>query len=181
MVARKIYQPSKFEATPFIFLSRKMADDENNGYDGDDQEEEFNVDETEVLEEDETLRPIVPDPLKNLYKYHPESILDYADTIKPKVPVKVALPTAADLKKHLDDNHRSQPFLSIFEKTKILGFRANQIAQGARPYILVPEHVTNVLEIAKLELEQRRLPLILKRPMPDGTFEYWRLSDLLLI
>ncbi len=164
------------------YLVETMADDENNvGYEGEEQEEDFNVEETEVLEEEDGVRPIIPDPLRNLYKYHPESILDYADTIKPKVPIKVALPTTADLKKHLDDNHRSQPFLSVFEKTKILGFRANQLAQGARPYILVPEHVSNVLEIAKLELEQRRLPFILKRPMPDGTFEYWRLSDLLLI
>jgi hypothetical protein len=42
----------------------------------------------------------------------------------------------------------------------------------------VPEHVTAVLEIARLELEQRRLPFIVKRPMPDGSFEYWRLNDL---
>jgi DNA-directed RNA polymerase I, II, and III subunit RPABC2 len=41
--------------------------------------------------------------------------------------------------------------------------------------------VTNTLEIAKMELEQRRLPYIIKRPMPDGTFEYWRLSDLMII
>jgi DNA-directed RNA polymerase subunit K/omega len=158
-----------------------MADDENIGFEGEEQEEEFNLEETEVLEEDEALRPIIPDPLKNLYKFHPESILDYADSIKPKVPLRAAMPTVSDLKKHLDDNHRTQPFLSVFEKTKILGFRANQLAQGARPYIPVPEHVSNVLEIAKLELEQRRLPFIMKRPMPDGSFEYWRLSDLLII
>ena len=164
------------------YLVETMADDENNaGYEGEEQEDDFNVEETEVLEEDDAVRPIIPDPLKNLYRYHPESVLDYADSIKPKVPIKVALPSSSDMKKHLDDNHRSQPFLSVFEKTKILGFRANQIAQGARPYILVPEHISNVLDIAKLELEQRRLPFILKRPMPDGTFEYWRLSDLLLI
>lgn len=174
-------QLGKFEGSPFPLLSRKMADDENAYYEGDEEQEELNVEEAEVLEEEETLRPIVPDPLKNLYKFHPESILDYADSIKPKVPLRAAMPTVSDLKKHLDDNHRSQPFLSVFEKTKILGFRANQLAQGARPYILVPEHISNVLDIAKLELEQRRLPLILKRPMPDGTFEYWRLSDLLLI
>jgi DNA-directed RNA polymerase I, II, and III subunit RPABC2 len=46
--------------------------------------------------------------------------------------------------------------------------------------VVVPEHVTEPLEIAKLELEQRRLPYIIKRPMPDGTFEYWRLADLMI-
>jgi hypothetical protein len=41
--------------------------------------------------------------------------------------------------------------------------------------------VVEPLEIAKLELEQRRLPYIIKRPMPDGSFEYWRLSDLMVL
>jgi DNA-directed RNA polymerase I, II, and III subunit RPABC2 len=71
--------------------------------------------------------------------------------------------------------------LTLFEKTKIIGFRANQIAQGGRALIHVPAHVTDVIEIAKMELEQKRLPYILKRPMPDGTFEYIRLLDLLII
>jgi hypothetical protein len=41
--------------------------------------------------------------------------------------------------------------------------------------------VTDVKEIARLELEQKRLPFIIKRPLPNGTFEYWRLMDLLLL
>jgi len=131
-----------------------------------------------ATQEEETVRAPLPEPLEVLYKFHPESILDYADTVTPKIPIKVALP---DTEAVVDPGHRSQPFLTIFEKTKILGFRANQLSQGARPYIDVPEYVTTALEIAHLELEQRRLPFILKRPMPDGTFEYWRLSDLIVI
>jgi DNA-directed RNA polymerase I, II, and III subunit RPABC2 len=69
----------------------------------------------------------------------------------------------------------------VFERTKILGTRTNQLAEGARPFVTVPEYMTNPLDIAKLELEQRRLPFIVKRPMPDGTFEYWRLSDLMIL
>ena len=131
-----------------------------------------------VVQEEEAPRAALPEPLEFLYKFHPESILDYADTVAPKIPVRVALP---DTEAMVDQNHRSQPFLTIFEKTKILGFRANQLSQGARPYIDVPEYATTALEIAHLELEQRRLPFIMKRPMPDGTFEYWRLSDLIVI
>jgi DNA-directed RNA polymerase I, II, and III subunit RPABC2 len=59
--------------------------------------------------------------------------------------------------------------------------RANQLSQGARPYISVPDYITDVLEIARLELAQRRLPYLIRRPMPDGTHEYWRLSDLLIL
>ena len=135
-------------------------------------------DEIAVLESVEGVKDeTVPEPLDTLYKFHPESILDYAESVAPKIPLKVAISDSVTK----DPEHRSQPFLTIFERTKILGFRANQLAQGARPYVDVPEHIVQTLDIAKLELEQRRLPFILKRPMPDGTFEYWRLSDLIML
>ncbi len=134
------------------------------------------------------------DPLEVLYRFHPETILDYAEKITPLIPLKQVPPESAastevlketglnsEIQEGLDANHRSQPFLSVYEKTKILGFRANQLAQGARPYVVVPEHVVRTVDIAKMELEQRRLPYIIKRPMPNGTFEYWRLSDLMIL
>ena len=111
---------------------------------------------------------------------------DYDDTgdyeneeeeVLQKIPLK-AYPSDSGA----DKQHKSVMYLTIFEKTKILGFRANQLSQGSKPFINpLPEHITDVLEIAALELEQRRLPYILKRPMPDGSFEYIRLSDLLII
>jgi hypothetical protein len=42
-------------------------------------------------------------------------------------------------------------------------------------------YVSDIKEIARLELEARRLPFILRRPMPNGTFEYWRISDLMIL
>ncbi len=119
------------------------------------------------------------DPYDILYKYHPETILDYKESIMPLVPLQSAPPLQSDQIK--DPNHKSPPFLTIYEQTKILGARANQIAEGAKLFISRPDHVTEPLEIAKLELEQRKLPFIIKRPMPDGTFEYWRLSDLMIL
>lgn len=118
------------------------------------------------------------DPYEVLYKHHPEMIIRYAESIDPLVPLKAAPPGT------LDKKHSSPPFLTIYERTKILGTRANQIADGARPFInpaAIPPHITQPLDIAKLELEQRLLPFIIERPMPDGTFEYWRLSDLLIL
>lgn len=132
------------------------------------------------------------DPLETLYRFHPETILDYAEKIAPLIPLRQVPPESAastEISKEvvpgeasdIDHHHRSQPFLSVYEKTKVLGFRANQLAQGARPYVVVPEHVTKVGDIARMELEQRRLPYIIKRPIPNGTFEYWRLSDLMIL
>ena len=154
-----------------------MADDEGDvGVELDDQED-FLATAEEVETEAEEVRPSVPDPLEHLYKFHPETVIDYAETVLPKISLNSAPPST----EKPDVGHKSQPFLSTFERTKLIGFRANQLSQGARPYILVPESVTSTLEIAKMELEQRRLPFIIKRPMPDGTFEYWRLSDLMII
>jgi DNA-directed RNA polymerase I, II, and III subunit RPABC2 len=113
----------------------------------------------------------VPDPaLAYLYSHHPETILEYVEEVIPKLSTGEAKNT-----------HKSLPFLTTFERTKILGFRATQLSQGARPFIQIPEHIVDVRDIAKLELEQRRLPFILKRPMPNGSFEYWRLNDLMIL
>jgi DNA-directed RNA polymerase I, II, and III subunit RPABC2 len=114
--------------------------------------------------------------LQFLMTHHPECRLPYREEILQVLPLESYPPS------NLTGNHKSVPYLTIFEKTKIIGFRANQLAHDARPLIdPVPPHITDVLDIARLELEQKRLPFILKRPMPDGTYEYWRLSDLMII
>lgn len=141
----------------------------------DDQQEDL---QNIILAEDIGAGTKQQDPLNALYKHHPEAVLDYKETVIQKLPLKAVPPfTEAEL----DMYHKSQPFLTQYEKTRILGFRTNQLAQGARPLIPVPEYVKSTLEIARMELEQKRLPFIVKRPMPDGSFEYWRLSDLLIL
>ena len=128
----------------------------------------------EAQETKETSRA-AQDSLVSLYRHHPECVLDYQESVLAKLPLRVA-PVTEDGQE--DPHHKTQPFLSVFEKTKILGFRTNQLSQGARPFVKVPAHVKSYLEIAKIELEERRLPFIIKRPLPNGSFEYWRLSDL---
>jgi DNA-directed RNA polymerase I, II, and III subunit RPABC2 len=143
-----------------------------------DTPEEFAIDE-----ETGTQQTLVRPELRKLYQQHPECLLEYIETVLPKVPLKVNPPTPAtevdDSKR--DENHKTYPFLTQYEKTKIIGLRANQISQGSRPFISVPEHITDVREIARLELEQKRLPFIVKRPLPNGKYEYWRLADLMII
>jgi DNA-directed RNA polymerase subunit K/omega len=111
-----------------------------------------------------------------LSMHHPECRLDNAEEVQEKLNLQSYPPDHGR-----DSRHVSVPFLTIYERTDILGKRASQLSKGARPYITVPEHVTDVIEIARIELEQKRLPIIIKRPMPDGSFEYVRLSDLLII
>ena len=116
-----------------------------------------------------------------LLKFHPEARIDTIESVAMDILMTNIPPTFTNVDGKADPKHTGVPFLTQYEKTKILGFRTNQLSQGARPYIAVPEHVTDIREIARLELEARRLPIIIKRPMPDGTFEKWRLSDLLIL
>ena len=111
-----------------------------------------------------------------LRQHHPECRLDYVEEVMQKLPLAAYPPDSGS-----DPKHKGVPYLTLFEKTKIIGFRANQLAQGARPLVELPEYMTDVLEIARLELEKKRLPYILKRPFPDGTYEYIRLADLLIL
>jgi DNA-directed RNA polymerase subunit K/omega len=139
------------------------------------------AEDMEELEEEEDVggeREIAKEgrALQFLNTHHPECLLDYREEVVKKLPL-----TAFPADNGIDRRHKSVPYLTLFEKTKILGFRANQLAQGSVPFVHVPAQVTDVLEIAAIELEQKRLPYILKRPMPDGSFEYIRLSDLLVV
>jgi DNA-directed RNA polymerase I, II, and III subunit RPABC2 len=147
-----------------------MAEDEGEFVGGEEEFAEELGGGAEIVDDPEEKKPLAA-----LLTHHPECILDYAETIAAKLPLIASPPLDKD------PNHRSVPFLTQYERTKIIGLRANQLSQGARPYIIVPEHVTSVSEIARMELAERRLPFIIRRPMPDGSHEYWRLSDLLIL
>lgn len=117
--------------------------------------------------------------LEFLTRHHPEIRLDYKEEVLAKLPLQSYPPNSGS-----DARHKTVPYLTPFEKTKIIGFRANQLSKGAQLLVTLSpnqKHITDVLELARIELEQRRLPFIIKRPMPDGSFEYWRLKDLLLL
>jgi DNA-directed RNA polymerase I, II, and III subunit RPABC2 len=114
-------------------------------------------------------------------RFHPEARIDTIESVAMDIQLTNVPPSFKNSDGQADPKHRSVPYLTQYEKTKVLGFRTNQLSQGARAFIAVPAHVTDLKEIAKMELEARRLPFIIKRPMPDGTFEKWRLSDLLIL
>jgi DNA-directed RNA polymerase I, II, and III subunit RPABC2 len=80
----------------------------------------------------------------------------------------------------VDVMHKTMPFLTKYEKTRILGQRAKQLNQGAQPMIPVDKIIDGYL-IAQLELQQKVLPFIIRRPLPGGKSEYWRLADLEII
>ncbi len=78
----------------------------------------------------------------------------------------------------IDKNHKTLPILTKYERTKILGQRAKQINNGDKPYVNVAEKVIDGYSIAELELKQKKIPFIIRRPLGNGNSEYWKLSDL---
>lgn len=78
----------------------------------------------------------------------------------------------------IDPLHRTLPFLTKYEKARILGERAKQIDAGATPLIELDASVIDGYLIALAELEQKKIPFIIKRPLVNGGCEYWKLKDL---
>jgi len=104
---------------------------------------------------------------------HPESVLHNYDEILSMT--KVFRDTNGTI---IDKLHRTIPFLTKYEKSRILGQRAKQINSGAYPFVKVPENVIDGYIIAELELKQQRIPFIIRRPLPNGGSEYWKVKDL---
>jgi DNA-directed RNA polymerase subunit K/omega len=78
----------------------------------------------------------------------------------------------------IDPLHKTIPFLTKYEMTRVIGQRAKQLDSGAKAFVKVPINVIDGYHIALLELEQKKLPFIIKRPYPNGGVEYWNVSDL---
>ena len=78
----------------------------------------------------------------------------------------------------IDPLHRTIPYLTKYEKARILGQRAKQIETGARPLVKIPENIVDSYIIAELELREKKIPFIIRRPIPGGACEYWNLRDL---
>jgi DNA-directed RNA polymerase subunit K/omega len=79
----------------------------------------------------------------------------------------------------LKKNNKTKPLLSKYEKTSIVGLRAQQIAYGAKPSITVPKHITNTIDIAELEFKEKKIPLFIKRYINQTSYEFWRQEDMI--
>ncbi|KAG8820722.1 DNA-directed RNA polymerases I II and III subunit RPABC2 [Serendipita sp. 400] len=86
-----------------------------------------------------------------------------ASNVEPRTPNKVRITTR---------------YLTKYERARILGTRALQISMNA-PILVPAEGETDPLQIAIKELAQKKIPLIIRRYLPDGSFEDWSVSELI--
>jgi DNA-directed RNA polymerase subunit K/omega len=81
----------------------------------------------------------------------------------------------------VDNNHKTIPILTKYEKSRILGIRAKQIDEGSNIFTEISNKIVDGYTIAVKEFNEKKIPFILKRPLPNGTCEYWNIKDLEII
>ena len=71
-------------------------------------------------------------------------------------------------------------YMTVYERARVLGTRAMQIAMCA-PVMVELEGETDPLQIAMKELKQRKTPIVIRRYLPDNSYEDWGIDELIII
>ena len=168
---KKTKTPKIISSNPDDILGTSLNDPqtiETTMEDYDSEEDDYEAEDYQKL--DEEMR-------KNyLVLNHPESTSQNYDEI-----YKLSKVVRNKLNMVIDDAHRTLPMLTKYEKARILGVRAKQINNGSTPFIELKENIIDGYLIAEKELAEKKIPFIIRRPLPNRGSEYWRLEDLELI
>lgn len=143
-------------------------------YNGDEKvESDSDADTTDDEDEDylQKLKNIAKDSY--IANFHPDSIIHNFDEV-----LKLSKVSRNKMGNIIDPYHRTIPKLTKYEKAKILGQRAKQIDSGAKAFVNVPPTTLDGYLIALDELKQKKIPFIIRRPIPGGASEYWPVYEL---
>jgi DNA-directed RNA polymerase I, II, and III subunit RPABC2 len=143
----------------------------DDAHDDDADDDEFDEEDKDSSEYFQKLKRSVRESY--VETYHPETMSHNYDEIQTLA--RVVRNSAGVI---VDDLHRTIPIMTKYEKTRILGQRARQINEGAPAFIKIDSTVIDGYLIAVKELEQKKTPFIIRRPLPNGGSEYWRVQDL---
>ena len=135
----------------------------------------------EEISEDEKLDQVVEKAIEN-YRKVMENELSELDVEKLEERItamrerKVIETDTVHEVQEIDINDKSVnktgiPTLTRFEKARIMGARALQLSLGAPPFIPIPKTARISLDIAMEELEQRVIPITIRRVFPNGDFQ----------
>jgi DNA-directed RNA polymerase subunit K/omega len=161
-------KPSKLQGKKVKAVNVYSNEDDSEGA-GDDDGEDDDEDPDENY-----LQKFNAEINKNyITDFHPECIISNYDEV-----ATLALVVRDATGMIVDDLHRTLPYLTKYERARILGQRAKQINAGAPAFVKVPEKVIDGYLIAEMELANKTIPFIIRRPLPNGGSEYWRVNDL---
>ena len=159
-------------------------DDEQSNSDDEDEEEGIKeltdekvleAEEEEDSDSDENYLQKFDEELTNNYildNHQEEIVQNYAEVLTLS---KIVKDSEGNI---IDQFHRTNPILSKYEKTKVLGQRTKQLNNGAKALIKLNENIIDSYIIAEMELKEKVIPFIIRRPLANGASEYWTLQDL---
>jgi DNA-directed RNA polymerases I, II, and III subunit RPABC2 len=175
-------------------------DEDIEGNDEDVEETVEDDDEDEVDLEDEQLKRFENEMLGDMYdEEDDDSDLeeDYLQKIDSSMQTDIVSSHHPELLQHkteeietlskvvrneenmiVDPFHKTVPFLTKYEKARILGERAKLLNAGGKPFVNVDPSILDGYLIAEKELNEKKLPFIIKRPITNGACEYWKVEDL---
>lgn len=129
----------------------------------DEEEEENDVEYNEEgANEKDTEGAIEEEGDECIYNY--DDMIDDKDFDKPSIEIPKG-------------ERMTDPQLTTYEKIRILGIRSKQIAMGAKVMVKYDNNI-GAVELAKYELDNKMTPLIIKRQLPNNTYELWKINEL---
>lgn len=153
-------EQTKTKRIPKIVKNIEPTEEIQYGIDSDDDEVEF-----EKFEEDTRDQ--------YLLNFHPEAMAVNFEEVKSLC--TIVRDEDGDI---IDPFHTTIPIMTKYEKARILGLRAKQLNSNIRPMVPIPDYMIDSYRIAEFELAKKAIPFIIRRPLPDGRSEYWRINDL---
>ncbi|KAJ1836291.1 DNA-directed RNA polymerases I, II, and III subunit RPABC2 [Coemansia sp. RSA 2711] len=119
-----------------------------------DHEEDFYENEPEFRDEDNDMEMQNPD-----------------DSVEIFLPENNIEPTASS-------ERITTPYMTKYERARILGARALQISMNA-PVMVELDGESDPYVIALKELRSKKIPFVIRRYLPDGSYEDWRVTELI--
>ncbi len=90
--------------------------------------------------------------------------------------------TREEIMESLANQRITLPYFTKYEYTALIGTRAQQIAEGAKPLVSLDGILTSsprfVWDVAEREVHEKKLPFIIHRRFPNNTSEYWSATEL---
>lgn len=165
-------------------------EDEDKNDDGENNDaimkgETLNIMDDESINEDAEEDLDISDDEEDYQKFENYNVIENIESTHPeikKVNFEEVMALTRIVRDHMgnivDPLHTALPLLTKYEKARIIGARAEQLERGAAPFVKVDENIINGRTIALMEFEEKKIPFIIARPLPNKGIEYWKLSDL---
>jgi DNA-directed RNA polymerase I, II, and III subunit RPABC2 len=156
-------------------------------FDESDVSDELSVDDIDIDEDDAQEEPliVVEDDEEECDEDVEEDDLDDIDDDENTINIsdnhKFEIVSKDKTYERLESRKRiCSPMMTTPELTKLIGIRAQQLSCGMNPMVIVSPDIMDTKFIAIQELLQKKMPLILRRFLPNDLYEDWRVEDLII-